>query len=87
MTILIFQFVLALCGTITNIAASAPGRDFLVKDKQGVALLDTYVSVLQESNAGHNTKLKSLIVMALYNVRYYQETIEIYLPYWPLSVD
>lgn len=64
-----FQFVLALTGTITNIAAAAQGRDFLVSKDSGRALIDSFVTVLGVSTAGKNVKLRNLILMALYNIR------------------
>lgn len=64
-----FQFVLAMCGTVTNIAASSCGRDVLVSHESGRALIDTFVSALSESGTGKNIKLRSLILMALYNTR------------------
>ena len=64
-----FQFVLALTGTITNMAAAAQGRDFLVSKDSGRALIDSFVTVLGVSTSGKNVKLRNLILMALYNVR------------------
>jgi len=63
-----FQFVLALTGTITNIAAAAQGRDFLVSKDSGRALIDSFVTVLGVSAVGKNVKLRNLILMALYNI-------------------
>ena len=64
-----FQFVLALTGTITNIAAAAQGRDFLVSKDSGRAFIDSFVTVLGVSAVGKNVKLRNLILMALYNIR------------------
>ena len=64
-----FQFVLALTGTTTNIAAAAQGRDFLVSKDSGRALIDSFVTVLGVSAVGKNVKLRNLILMALYNIR------------------
>ncbi|XP_043928180.1 heat shock factor 2-binding protein [Protopterus annectens] len=60
------QFVLALAGIITNIAAVACGREFLVNSCQ--VLLDTMMQLLGEMKHGVCTKLKVLMLMSLYNV-------------------
>uniref|UniRef100_A0A3B5MU33 Uncharacterized protein n=1 Tax=Xiphophorus couchianus TaxID=32473 RepID=A0A3B5MU33_9TELE len=60
------QFVLALVGTITNIAAVTPGRDFL--SSSGHVLLDTLMKLLQLMRPAVFPKLKVLMLMALYNV-------------------
>ncbi|KAM4710914.1 heat shock factor 2-binding protein [Anableps anableps] len=60
------QFVLALVGTITNIAAVACGRDFL--SSSGHALLDTLMKLLQLIKPCVFPRLKALMLMALYNV-------------------
>ncbi|XP_069126206.1 heat shock factor 2-binding protein-like isoform X1 [Argopecten irradians] len=62
------QFILALCGIITNIAASAYGRDFLITNQNGRHVVDTYLSVLSEAPNGKSARLKNLILMALYNI-------------------
>ena len=64
-----FQFVLALTGTITNMAAAAQGRDFLVTKDNGRVLVDTFILVLSVSAVGKNVKMRNLILMALYNIR------------------
>ena len=64
-----FQFVMALTGTITNMAAAAQGRDFLVNKDSGRVLIDTFITVLGVSALGKNVKMRSLILMALYNIR------------------
>ena len=64
-----FQFVLALTGTITNMAAAAQGRDFLVTKDNGRMLIDTFITVLGGSVLGKNVKMRNLILMALYNIR------------------
>ena len=63
------QFVLALTGTITNVAAAAQGRDFLVSNKSGLSLIDSFVTALVVSTVGKNVRLRNLILMALYNIR------------------
>ncbi|XP_072900811.1 heat shock factor 2-binding protein [Hemitrygon akajei] len=60
------QFVLALAGIVTNIAAVAYGRDFLVNSSQ--ILLEKLLQLLAEMKAGLCTKLKVLMLMCLYNV-------------------
>ncbi|KAI9526167.1 hypothetical protein NQZ68_002715 [Dissostichus eleginoides] len=65
------QFVLALAGTITNIAAVTCGRDFLSTSAQD--LLDTLMKMLELMKPGVFPKLKVymelwLMLMALYNV-------------------
>ncbi|XP_061571996.1 heat shock factor 2-binding protein [Cololabis saira] len=60
------QFVLALVGTITNVAAVPCGRDFL--SSSGHALLDTLLKLLELMDSGVFPKLKVLMLMALYNV-------------------
>ncbi|XP_037552786.1 heat shock factor 2-binding protein [Nematolebias whitei] len=60
------QFVLALVGTITNIAAVACGRDFL--SSSGHVLLDALMKLLELMKPGVFPSLKVLSLMALYNV-------------------
>lgn len=62
------QFVLALCGTVTNIAASAYGREYLSSSSCGLDLVDVLCGVLVDIPHGQGTKLKNLCLMALYNV-------------------
>lgn len=64
-----FQFVLALIGTITNMAAAAQGRDLLVSKDSGRVLIDSFITVLGVSAVGKNVKMRNLILMALYNTR------------------
>lgn len=60
------QFVLALAGIVTNVAALACGREFLVSSSPD--LLDTMMHLLGEMKPGLCTKLKVLMLMSLYNV-------------------
>ncbi|XP_064166765.1 heat shock factor 2-binding protein [Anguilla rostrata] len=60
------QFVLALAGVITNIAAVTCGRDFLASSAP--VLLDTLTQLLGMMKPGACSKLKVLMLMALYNV-------------------
>ncbi|CAJ1087138.1 heat shock factor 2-binding protein isoform X3 [Xyrichtys novacula] len=60
------QFVLAVAGTITNIAAVTCGRDFLSSSAH--ILLDTLIKLLELMKPSILPKLKVLMLMALYNV-------------------
>ncbi|XP_070787034.1 heat shock factor 2-binding protein [Enoplosus armatus] len=60
------QFVLALAGTITNIAAVTCGRDFLSGSAR--VLMDTLMKLLELMKPGVFPKLKVLMLMTLYNV-------------------
>ncbi|XP_058042073.1 heat shock factor 2-binding protein isoform X1 [Ahaetulla prasina] len=60
------QFVLGLAGIVTNIAALAIGREFLVGSNQ--VLLDTMIQLLRDMKPGCCTKLKVLMLMSLYNI-------------------
>lgn len=60
------QFVLALAGIVTNVAALACGREFLVTSSR--ELLDTMVQLLGDMKPGLCTKFKVLMLMSLYNV-------------------
>ncbi|XP_031708105.1 heat shock factor 2-binding protein [Anarrhichthys ocellatus] len=60
------QFVLALAGTITNVAAVSCGRDFLSCSAR--VLLDTLMRLLELMMPRVFPKLKVLMLMALYNV-------------------
>ena len=51
-------------------AAAAQGRDFLVSKDSGHMLIDTFMTVVGVSSGGKNVKMRNLILMALYNVRY-----------------
>ncbi|MCI4393685.1 hypothetical protein PGIGA_G00160440 [Pangasianodon gigas] len=60
------QFVLALAGVITNLAAVTCGRDFISSSAH--VLLDTLMQLLGLMKSGVFPKLKVLMLMALYNV-------------------
>ncbi|XP_062866573.1 heat shock factor 2-binding protein [Trichomycterus rosablanca] len=60
------QFVLALAGVITNLAAVTCGRDFISSSAH--VLLDTLMQLLGLMKPGVFPKLKVLMLMALYNV-------------------
>ncbi|GAB1300849.1 Heat shock factor 2-binding protein [Apodemus speciosus] len=59
------QFVFALAGIVTNVAAIACGREFLVNSSR--VLLDTMLQLLGDLKPGQCTKLKVLMLMSLYN--------------------
>ncbi|XP_060054782.1 heat shock factor 2-binding protein isoform X1 [Erinaceus europaeus] len=60
------QFVFALAGIVTNVAAIACGREFLVSSSH--VLLDTILQLLGDLKPGQCTKLKVLLLMCLYNM-------------------
>ncbi|XP_077870159.1 heat shock factor 2-binding protein-like [Saccoglossus kowalevskii] len=70
------QFVLALSGIITNIAASAYGRDFLVTNSNGQILINTMTSILSQTPITHSAKLRNLILMCLYNISINQKGLK-----------
>ncbi|KAK3098454.1 hypothetical protein FSP39_019603 [Pinctada imbricata] len=70
------QFIWALCGIITNIAATAYGRDFLISNQHGKALMETFITVLGEAPTGKSSRLKNLILMSLYNISINQKGIK-----------
>ncbi|XP_072045657.1 heat shock factor 2-binding protein-like [Amphiura filiformis] len=70
------QFVMALCGIITNIAASADGREFLSCQKSGQAAIVCLTSILSQTPGKLSDKLKNLALMALYNVSINQKGLK-----------
>ncbi|XP_062952288.1 heat shock factor 2-binding protein isoform X1 [Cynocephalus volans] len=60
------QFVFALAGIVTNVAATACGREFLVNSSR--VLLDTILQLLGDLKPGQCPKLKVLMLMSLYNM-------------------
>ncbi|XP_064814773.1 heat shock factor 2-binding protein [Oncorhynchus masou masou] len=60
------QFVLALAGVVTNVAAVTCGRDYLSSSAH--VLLETLMQLLELLKPGVFPKLKVLMLMALYNV-------------------
>ncbi|XP_071848627.1 heat shock factor 2-binding protein-like [Apostichopus japonicus] len=62
------QFVLALVGTVTNVAASAVGREFLSKSSHSQSLIETFKHLLSKPPSKHIVRLKGLAIMALYNL-------------------
>lgn len=43
-----FKFFMAIGGTITNISAQRPGREYLLKEKIGLALLDNVIKIIAD---------------------------------------
>ncbi|XP_072166279.1 heat shock factor 2-binding protein-like isoform X1 [Diadema setosum] len=62
------QFVLALVGTITNVAASAEGREYLATNRICGQMVQTFTSLLSTPSSKSLVKLKDLSLMALYNL-------------------
>ncbi|BFZ22376.1 hypothetical protein BsWGS_25416 [Bradybaena similaris] len=61
-------FILALCGTVTNIAASALGREHLASSPQGQAVIDTFLAFIKDAPLRKSGPMKSLMLMFLYNI-------------------
>ncbi|CAH1797078.1 unnamed protein product [Owenia fusiformis] len=70
------QFVLSLCGIVTNIAASSYGRDFLMTKPAGSGLVDTFINVLAETPRQQCPKMKNLILMSLFNISINQKGLK-----------
>lgn len=66
------RFVLALVGVITNITASAYGREYLISCKHGKELLNALIMLLSDLPMKDNIwmKLRNLILRTLYNTRF-----------------
>ncbi|KAE8751202.1 hypothetical protein FOCC_FOCC002030 [Frankliniella occidentalis] len=62
------QFIMAMGGIVTNMAAAPAGRQFLVGDPNGRELLQQIVRVLPVIPTPSGNCLKRLLLMALYNV-------------------
>lgn len=43
-----FKFFMAIGGTITNISAQKSGREYMLKEKVGLQLLDTIIKIIVE---------------------------------------
>lgn len=71
------QFVMALCGTITNIAASSCGREYLATSSTCSQLVQTCTSFLSTPSSKSLSKLKNLVLMALYNLSINQRGLHI----------
>ncbi|ESP04797.1 hypothetical protein LOTGIDRAFT_229909 [Lottia gigantea] len=70
------NFILALCGTITNIAASAYGRNFIITNLNGRQLIDTFSMFIAEAPVKKSSVLKNLILMCLYNISINQKGLK-----------
>lgn len=70
------HFVLALCGIVTNIAATPYGRDFLMKHPQSEQLINIFVKVLGQEPCKKFARIKNLILMALYNLTINQKGLK-----------
>ncbi|KAK3931728.1 Heat shock factor 2-binding protein [Frankliniella fusca] len=62
------QFIMAMGGIVTNMAAAPAGRQFLVSDPNGRDLIQQIVRVLPVIPTPSGNCLKRLLLMALYNV-------------------
>ncbi|CAG5120967.1 unnamed protein product, partial [Candidula unifasciata] len=69
-------FILALCGTVTNIAASALGREHLASSLQGQAVVDTFIAFIKKAPLGNSANMKSLMLMFLYNISINQKGVK-----------
>ncbi|XP_076308794.1 heat shock factor 2-binding protein-like [Tachypleus tridentatus] len=61
-------FVLALCGTVTNIAAVSSGREYIMQYRDSSNFVETLVSLMSVFKSTVSAQLKSLCLMALYNL-------------------
>ncbi|PNF21894.1 hypothetical protein B7P43_G04395 [Cryptotermes secundus] len=61
------QFILSMCGIVTNIAATSAGRQFLVTNSNGRELLEQFNRILPVIPVPSGNCLKRLLLMALYN--------------------
>ncbi|XP_063233938.1 heat shock factor 2-binding protein-like isoform X3 [Bacillus rossius redtenbacheri] len=62
------QFIMSLCGIVTNVAAAAAGRQFLATSERGRELLGQVVAVLPRIPVPAGNCFKRLLLMTLYNV-------------------
>ena len=65
-----FTLLLSIGGIITNIAATALGREFLMTKEVGVRVLDDLILYLSELPVQHCVQIKNLILKVIYNIRY-----------------
>lgn len=72
------RFVLALVGVITNITASAYGREYLISCKHGKELLNALIMLLSDLPMKDNIwmKLRNLILRTLYNTSINQKGLK-----------
>ncbi|KAJ8040921.1 Heat shock factor 2-binding protein [Holothuria leucospilota] len=89
------QFVLSLVGIVTNVAASAVGREFLSKSSHCKTLVESFSHLLAKPFSKHLIRLKGLAVMSLYNLSINQMGLKVLtstkglvpLLTWLLSVE
>lgn len=62
------HFMLALCGVITNVAASAYGRELLMSKDCGRRVVDVFLNAVYNIPPKLASKLKNLMLMSVYNV-------------------
>ncbi|XP_065179553.1 heat shock factor 2-binding protein-like [Sycon ciliatum] len=71
------NFILSICGVLTNIFATPSGRDYLVTSGYGTALVDQYITVLKKAVKGE--RLRNIVLMAIYNISISQPGLEMIL--------
>nr|CAD7462884.1 unnamed protein product [Timema tahoe] len=62
------QFIMSLCGVVTNIAASPAGRQFLATNEKGKELVAQIIRILPGIPTPAGNCLKRLLLMTVYNV-------------------
>lgn len=70
------NFILALTGTFTNLAASAVGREDLSTLPEGNAVVNTFLNFLSEASSNQTASLKSLMLTGLYNLSINQKGVK-----------
>ncbi|KAH9514328.1 Heat shock factor 2-binding protein [Bulinus truncatus] len=60
-------FILSVCGIITNMAASAQGREYLASTPLGCDVIDTFINFIVKAPIGKSAQIKNLMLMSLYN--------------------
>ncbi|KAL8568769.1 hypothetical protein ACOMHN_003174 [Nucella lapillus] len=70
------RFILALCGTVTNIGASAYGRDYLMGSESGHRLVDAFLAFISQAPLHKSAKIKSLMLMGIYNLSINQKGVQ-----------
>ncbi|XP_059139450.1 heat shock factor 2-binding protein-like [Physella acuta] len=61
-------FILSLCGVVTNIAATAIGREHISTSLYGCKTIDTFIKFIQEAPLTKSANMKILMLMSLYNI-------------------
>lgn len=70
------NFILALTGTYTNLAASAVGRERLSTLPEGLSVVNTFLSFLSDAPATQTAPMKSLMLTGLYNLSINQKGVK-----------